>query len=165
MGQGIDREMGQYKHSSYPVSHNKVNACMYINSQAETERRGEDRRLGKRREKNEIERTFPRLQQITVASPGLTSPRILKRDDLPHPLGPHTTTFMPDHTSEFSSCTTPSPSGVTSGMCSNQITLSSLTTDPVPGCSVRVRVSVGKCQRLGSVLISVAFHHSYLKDV
>lgn len=62
-----------------------------------------------------------------------TSPRILKRDDLPQPFGPHTRTFIPDLTSKFNSFTRTSPLGVTSGTFSNRMTLSSLTTLPAPG--------------------------------
>ena len=48
-----------------------------------------------------------------------TSPRIRKRELLPQPLGPHTSTFMPDLTSKSMSFTSTSPLGVTSGTLSN----------------------------------------------
>lgn len=69
----------------------------------------------------------------TESSLLLTSPRILKRDDLPQPFGPQTRTFIPDLTSKFSSRTRTSPLGVTRGTFSKRITLSSLMTLPEPG--------------------------------
>ena len=44
-----------------------------------------------------------------------TSPKTRKSDDLPHPLGPHTKTFMPECTSNDISSMSMSPLGVTNG--------------------------------------------------
>ena len=53
-----------------------------------------------------------------------TWPSTRKRDDFPHPLGPHTRTFLPDTTSKVISLTRTSPFGVTRGTRSKLITWS-----------------------------------------
>lgn len=63
----------------------------------------------------------------------LTSPNILNKDDLPHPLGPHTRTLVPDFTSNVRLSMSTSPLGVTNGTSSKRIILSWKMIRPAPG--------------------------------
>ncbi len=62
-----------------------------------------------------------------------TSPRTRNSDDLPQPFGPHTSTFIPEWTSNDMSSISTSPLGVTKGTCSKWIMLSLLMMRPAPG--------------------------------
>lgn len=62
--------------------------------------------------------SFHPLPQCLPPFP-LTSPSILNRELFPQPLGPQTSTFIPDLTSKLRSRTSTSPLGVTRGTFSN----------------------------------------------
>lgn len=68
-----------------------------------------------------------------LSTTDLTSPRTLKSELLPQPLGPQTNTLTPERTSKVSSFTKTSPLGVTSGTLSKWIMLSWKMILPAPG--------------------------------